>query len=213
MPSNLVNRLLDWLTNNYRLKFLIPGTRYCGPQFDSEELIRRGVVPLSPVDELCQAHDKAYIAHSDLEHRKRADQELINSLQRLLASNTLTTYQGLIAKVILGLMSTKRFVGGNPSTKERIQTGSFPPLAVLLPLIASGLTAINQARNLLRGKGRSPRVKRVSQPVGRGRQQPNSQSSHLPAITTGGGRKAKRVVSKKKKRRTTSKNTLKIRQF
>lgn len=198
--SNLVNRLLDWVTNNYQIKFVVPGTHYCGPQYDSEELINRGVAPLSPVDALCQEHDKAYIASSDLNHRQKADQKLINSLKHLLTTNSLSTYQKLTAKIILALMSGKRFVGGSPRSTARIQTGSFPPLSILLPLLASGLTAINEARALIRGKGGSQGVK-----VGKGRRQ--------STMVGGDRRRAKSVISKKKKRRTTSRSTLKMRQF
>lgn len=137
-PRRLGKGILNTVLDHLPISATLANTNYCGPQSNSEALIKAGVKPASKLDAFCLEHKKTYNRTSDDAERSRADKQLLRDAWSRVGAVDSGLSERAAALVTAGAMKGKLMLGQGLKRKKRVcrrrprRTGQRPQLARIL---------------------------------------------------------------------------------
>lgn len=113
------NGILNSIINKLPIELHLPGYQFCGPGTKLEKRLKRGELGINGLDSACRVHDIAYENSNNIEHRRKADQKLIEGAWQRAKSKDSRIGERVSALAVVNLMKAKNKLGMGISEKKK----------------------------------------------------------------------------------------------
>lgn len=148
------NGIVNSIINKLPFELHLPGYQFCGPGTKLEKRLQRGELGINGLDSACREHDIAYENSNNIEHRRKADQKLIEGAWQRAKSKDSRIGERINALAVVNLMKAKTKLGMGIAMKKKkksrktmnMKTVSAVAVAKAIP---SFKTVLRSARNAI----------------------------------------------------------------
>lgn len=111
--------IVNSIINKLPIELHLPGYQFCGPGTKLEKRLQRGDLGINRLDSACREHDIAYENSNDIEHRRKADQKLIEGAWQRAKSKDSKIGERVNALAVVNLMKVKAKLGMGITKKQK----------------------------------------------------------------------------------------------
>lgn len=112
--------IVNSIINKLPIELHLPGGyQFCGPGTKLEKRLQRGELGINGLDSACREHDIAYENSNDIEHRRKADQKLIEHAWQRAKSKDSKIGERVSALAVVNLMKVKAKFGMGITKKQK----------------------------------------------------------------------------------------------
>lgn len=144
------NGIVNSIINKLPIELHLPGGyQFCGPGTKLEKRLQRGDLGINGLDSACRDHDIAYENSNNIDHRRKADQKLIEGAWQRVKSKNSGIGERANALLVVNLMKAKVKLGmGITMKKKKKSKKTMNATAYASP--ATFKTVLRSARNAIK---------------------------------------------------------------
>lgn len=113
--------IINSIINKLPVELHLLGYNFCGPGTKLEKRLKRGDLGVNGLDSACREHDIAYDKSNEIEHRRKADQKLIEDAWQRVKSRDSKFGERVNALAVVNLMKVKTKLGMGFTKKQQQQ--------------------------------------------------------------------------------------------